>query len=145
MDVRVAMLSPTSVHPHRPEVCTYNFILPARAVFRYERAQRGFLETKGHLIPGFLGHPLLQPLSHSNVCCIMTEKGSKKPPKQTLLRINRIFAYLSWSEFALFYQRWLKPPKWALVPVPNCNNVVAQTAGTFASAACVWLSRPRTA
>lgn len=98
------------------------------------------------LVPGFLGQHLLQPLSHSNVCCIMTEKGSKNPPKQALLQGKEtFFAFLSWSEYALCYQRGLKPPKRALAPVPNCNNAPAHIAITFSSAAWVWLSHPRTA
>lgn len=107
---RFAMLSPASAHPHRPEVCTDNFFLPARAISRYKRAQTGFLGTKGHLVPGFLGQPLLQLLFHvSSVSC--QKREARNPQTRHFYRAKRLFASLSWSEFALCYQRGLKPPK----------------------------------
>lgn len=69
------------------------FFLPARANSRYKRVQTGLLGTKGHLVPGFLGKPLLQALFHSNVHCILTEGGSKKLLKQALLQGKEIFLF----------------------------------------------------
>lgn len=107
--------------------------------------KEGFLGPKGTWSLAFWGDLYYNPFCTAVSTASWQKREARNSQSRHFYRAKRLFPSLSWSEFALCYQRGLKPPKWALAAIPNCNNAVAQTAGTFPSAVWVWLSHPRTA
>lgn len=150
---RVGLLSPASVHPHRPEVCTYNFILAARAVF-WHKPELPIAQTilpgrvswgqgaPGPWLPGapFTISPVPQqgPLQHGR-------KGQQETPKAGTSTGQRVFWFL-WHGLKLLYAtKGAWATKRGLSSSPKLPRRCGLTAGSFASAAQGWLSHPRTA